>query len=121
VVAGMGRHGMRVDPDRLADFSKELDLTLERLTREICLLAGEEFNIGSPKQMARILFEKLKLPPLKKTKTGYSTDADVLEQLALSHELPAKLIEHRPIAQLKSTYADAIPLLTNPATKRIHT
>src|SRR5215470_9069462 len=68
VLAAMERHGIRVDPDRLADFSKELDLTLERLTREICLLAGEEFNIGSPKQMARILFEKLKLPPIKKTK-----------------------------------------------------
>ena len=121
VLAAMERHGIRVDPDRLADFSKELDLTLERLTREICLLAGEEFNIGSPKQMARILFEKLKLPPIKRTKTGYSTDADVLEQLALSHELPAKIIEHRTIAKLKSTYADALPLLINPATQRIHT
>src|SRR5262249_12400576 len=121
VLAAMERHGIRVDPARLAEFSKELDLAIERLTREIYTLASEEFNIGSPKQMARILFEVLKLPPIKKTKTGYSTDADVLEQLALSHELPAKLIEHRPIAQLKSTYADAIPLLTNPATKRIHT
>ena len=90
VLATMERHGIRVDPGRLADFSKELDLTVDRLTREIYALAGEEFNIGSPKQMAHILFEKLKLPPVKKTKTGYSTDADVLEQLALGHELPAK-------------------------------
>ena len=121
VLAAMERHGIRVDPVRLADFSKELDLTLERLTREIYGLAGEEFNIGSPKQMAYILFEKLKLPPVKKTKTGYSTDADVLEQLAVGHELPAKIIEHRTLAKLKSTYADALPVLINPATGRIHT
>jgi len=121
VLAAMERHGIRVDPGRLADFSKELDLTLDRLTREIYALAGEEFNIGSPKQMARILFDKLKLPPVKKTKTGYSTDADVLEQLALGHELPAKIIEHRTLAKLKSTYADALPSLINPGTGRIHT
>ena len=121
VLAAMERHGIRVDQGRLADFSKELDLALERLTREIYALAGEEFNIGSPKQMARILFDKLKLPPVKKTKTGYSTDADVLEQLALGHELPAKIIEHRTLAKLKSTYADALPALIHPATGRIHT
>ena len=121
VLAAMERHGIRVDPARLADFSKELDLTLERLTREIYALAGEEFNIGSPKQMAHILFEKLKLPPVKKTKTGYSTDVDVLEQLALGHELPAKIIEHRTLAKLKSTYADALPVMINAATGRIHT
>jgi DNA polymerase-1 len=121
VLAAMERHGIRVDPGRLADFSKELDLALDRLTREIYALAGEEFNIGSPKQMARILFEKLKLPPIKKTKTGYSTDADVLEQLALGHDLPAKIIEHRTLSKLKSTYADSLPLLINPATGRIHT
>jgi DNA polymerase-1 len=121
VLAAMERHGIRVDPGRLTDFSKELDLALERLTREIYALAGEEFNIGSPKQMARILFETLKLPPVRKTKTGYSTDADVLEQLALGHELPAKIIEHRTLSKLKSTYADSLPLLINPATGRIHT
>jgi len=121
VLAAMEGHGIRVDPIRLADFSKELDLALERLTREIYAVAGEEFNIGSPKQMARILFDKLKLPPVKKTKTGYSTDADVLEQLALGHELPAKIIEHRTLAKLKSTYADALPVLINSTTGRIHT
>jgi DNA polymerase I len=121
VLAAMERHGIRVDPGRLADFSKELDLAIERLTREIFTLAGEEFNIGSPKQMARILFETLKLPPVRKTKTGYSTDADVLEQLALGHELPAKIIEHRTLSKLKSTYADSLPTLINPATGRIHT
>jgi DNA polymerase I-like protein with 3'-5' exonuclease and polymerase domains/5'-3' exonuclease len=121
VLAAMERHGIRVDPGRLADFSKELDLAIERLTREIFTLAGEEFNIGSPKQMARILFETLKLPPVRKTKTGYSTDADVLEQLALGHELPAKIIEHRTLSKLKSTYADSLPTLINPVTGRIHT
>ena len=121
VLAVMERHGIRVDPERLAEFSRELELALERTTREIYAAAGEEFNIGSPKQLATVLFEKLKLPPVKKTKTGYSTDADVLEQLALGHELPAKILEHRTLAKLKSTYADALPMLINPRTGRIHT
>ncbi len=121
VLAAMERHGIRVDPARLGEFSRELDVHLERTTREIHALAGGEFNIGSPKQLATVLFEKLKLPPIKKTKTGYSTDADVLEQLALGHELPAKIIEHRTLAKLKSTYADALPALIHPATGRIHT
>ncbi|HEV8458465.1 MAG TPA: DNA polymerase I [Methylomirabilota bacterium] len=121
VLAAMERHGIRVDPARLNEFSRELDVHLERTTREIYARAGGEFNIGSPKQLATVLFEKLKLPPVKKTKTGYSTDADVLEQLALGHELPAKIIEHRTLAKLKSTYADALPALIHPATGRIHT
>jgi DNA polymerase-1 len=121
VLARMERHGIGVDPGRLADFSRELEVHLDRITREIYELAGEEFNIGSPKQLAHILFEKLKLPPVKRTKTGYSTDADVLEQLAIGHELPARIVEHRTLAKLKSTYADALPTLVNPATGRIHT
>ena len=121
VLAAMERHGIRVDPDRLIEFSRELERSLDALTREIHVLAGEEFNLSSPKQLAMILFEKLKLPPVKKTKTGYSTDADVLEHLALGHPLPARLIEHRTLAKLKSTYADALPTLINPRTGRIHT
>ena len=121
VLADMERDGIRVDKQRLDEFSRELELALERATREIYVLAGGEFNIGSPKQLATILFEKLKLPPLRKTKTGYSTDADVLEQLALGHELPAKIIEHRTLAKLKSTYADSLPTLINARTGRIHT
>ena len=121
VLAEMERHGIRIDQARLGEFSRELEVHLERTTREIFGLAGEEFNIGSPKQLAYILFEKLKLPPVKKTKTGYSTDADVLEQLALGHELPARIIEHRTLAKLKSTYADALPMLVNPTTGRLHT
>jgi DNA polymerase-1 len=121
VLARMERHGIRVDPVRLGEFSRELEVHLERTTREIYGLAGEEFNIGSPKQLAHILFEKLKLPPVRRTKTGYSTDADVLEQLALGHELPARIVEHRTLAKLKSTYADSLPTLINPVTGRIHT
>ena len=121
VLAAMERHGIRVDPDRLIEFSRELERSLDALTREIHVLAGEEFNLSSPKQLAVILFEKLKLPPVRKTKTGYSTDADVLEHLALGHPLPARLIEHRTLAKLKSTYADALPTLINPRTGRIHT
>ncbi|HEX4993576.1 MAG TPA: DNA polymerase I [Methylomirabilota bacterium] len=120
VLARMERHGIRVDPVRLGEFSRELEVHLERTTREIFTLAGEEFNIGSPKQLAHILFEKLKLPPVRRTKTGYSTDADVLEQLAIGHELPARIVEHRTLAKLKSTYADSLPTLIHPATGRIH-
>ena len=121
VLAEMERHGIRVDQARLGEFSRELEVHLDRTTKEIFGLAGEEFNIGSPKQLAYILFEKLKLPVVKRTKTGYSTDADVLEQLALGHELPARIIEHRTLAKLKSTYADSLPTLVNPVTGRIHT
>jgi DNA polymerase I len=121
VLATMERHGVTVDPARLAEFSKELDRSLGNLTMEIYTIAGEEFNLGSPKQLATILFEKLGLPPVRKTKTGYSTDADVLEQLALGHTLPAKIIEHRTLAKLKSTYADALPVMINAETGRIHT
>ena len=121
VLARMERHGVRVDPGRLEEFAKELERDLDNLTREIYRLAGEEFTIGSPKQLGQILFEKLKLPAFRRTKTGYSTDADVLTELAVGHPLPAKILEHRTLAKLKGTYADALPLLVNPATGRIHT
>jgi DNA polymerase I len=121
VLALMERHGIRVNPLRLADFAKELERQLDSLTREIYVLAGGEFNIGSPKQLAQVLFEKLKLPAARRTKTGYSTDADVLTELALGHPLPAKVLEHRTLAKLKGTYADALPALINSATGRIHT
>jgi DNA polymerase-1 len=121
VLARMERHGVRVDPGRLEAFAKELERDLDNLTREIHRLAGEEFTIASPKQLGQILFEKLKLPALRRTKTGYSTDADVLTELAVGHPLPAKILEHRTLAKLKGTYADALPLLVNPDTGRIHT
>jgi len=117
----MERHGIRIDPVRLEAFGKELERNLDNLTREIYALAGEEFTISSPKQLAQILFEKLKLPALRRTKTGYSTDADVLTELGLGHPLPAKILEHRSLAKLKGTYADTLPALINPRTGRIHT
>ncbi|HEX3177519.1 MAG TPA: DNA polymerase I [Methylomirabilota bacterium] len=121
VLAEMERHGIRVDPGRLEAFAKELERDLDNLTREIFQLAGEEFTIASPKQLAHILFEKLKLPALRRTKTGYSTDADVLSELGLAHALPAKILEHRSLSKLKGTYADTLPALIDPHTGRIHT
>ncbi len=121
VLARMERAGIRVDVPRLEAFAKELERDLDGLTREIYRLAGEEFNIGSTKQLGHILFEKLKLPALRRTKTGYSTDADVLTELAVGHDLPVRLLEYRNLAKLKSTYADALPALIHPRTGRIHT
>ncbi|MDO8957833.1 MAG: DNA polymerase I, partial [Deltaproteobacteria bacterium] len=88
---------------------------------EIYDLAGENFNINSPQQLGKILFEKLKLPGGKRTKTGYSTDVEVLTQLSKEYSLPAKVLEYRSLSKLKSTYVDALPLLINPATGRVHT
>jgi DNA polymerase-1 len=88
---------------------------------EIHHLAGHEFNIGSPKQLAEVLFNELKLPVLKRTKTGPSTDEEVLTELARKHELPAKIIEHRMLSKLKGTYLDALPSMVYPTTGRIHT
>ena len=114
VLAAMERHGIRVDPARLEAFAKELERDLDNLTREIYALAGEKFTIASPKQLAQILFEKLKLPAIRRTKTGYSTDADVLTELALGHPLPGKILEHRTLSKLKGTYADALPRAREP-------
>ena len=84
-------------------------------------LAGGEFNINSPKQLSTVLFEKLGLKPMRKTKTGYSTDEDTLTQLATQHELPAQILNYRSLSKLKSTYVDALPEFVNPETKRLHT
>jgi DNA polymerase I len=121
VLADMEQVGIRVEPERLEAFAKELERNLDNLTREIYALAGEEFTIASPKQLGAILFEKLQLKGGRRTKTGYSTDADVLTELSLNHPLPGKVLEHRTLSKLKGTYADALPLLVNPATGRIHT
>ncbi len=93
---------------------------LAELEREIHALAGREFNIGSPKQLQQVLFEEHKLPMVRKTKTGGSTDADVLEELAHLHPLPAKIIEYRQYAKLKNTYVDALPQMVHPQTGRVH-
>jgi DNA polymerase-1 len=121
VLADMERVGIRADPERLGQLAKELDTQLDALLREIHQLADEPVNPNSPKQLAVVLFEKLKLPPLKRTKTGYSTDVDVLEELALGHPLPGKILEYRQLSKLKGTYADALPALIHPRTGRIHT
>jgi DNA polymerase-1 len=113
-------NGIRVDPARLAELSGEYAERLARVEQEIYALAGRTFNIGSPKQLQVVLFDELKLPRLRKIKTGASTDADVLEELARKHELPAKIVEYRQYAKLKNTYVDALPQLIHPATGRVH-
>ncbi len=121
VLAHMEFSGVKLDTELLREMSKELDRMLDNLTHEIYRLAGVEFNINSPQQLADVLFKKLKLPPVKTTKTGYSTDVEVLEELAKEHPIAEKLLEYRQIQKLKSTYVDALPKLVNPKTGKVHT
>ena len=120
VLARMERVGVAIDAGALRALSVSFRERLDALTREIHRLAGTEFNIGSPKQLAFVLFEKLQLPAQKKTKTGYSTDAEVLEQLAPLSEVVAKILEHRRLSKLLGTYVDALPAALHPATGRLH-
>jgi DNA polymerase-1 len=120
VLARMERAGVRIDEAALLRLSRAYESDLARIEGEIFALAGEKFLVSSPKQLQQILFEKLRLPVVRKTKTGYSTDEDVLEQLAVHHELPARILAHRRLAKLKNTYIDALPPLVNPRTGRIH-
>ena len=120
-LAAMEKKGVLVDAVLLKQMSEELGQLLSISEVKIYRLAGEKFNIHSPKQLQTILFEKLKLPKGKKTKEGYSTDVDVLTDLARGHELPAEILAYRSLAKLKSTYMDALPALINPQTGRIHT
>jgi DNA polymerase-1 len=121
VLAAMEMNGIRLDRSLLQAMSKEFEEQMERIAREIFSLAGESFNINSPQQLGKILFEKLKIPGGKRTKTGYSTDVEVLTELSREHPLPAKVLEYRSLAKLKSTYIDALPLLIHPQTGRVHT
>jgi len=121
VLADMERVGFRLDIPGLASIRADLDDAIGRLSADIFRLAGEEFNIHSPRVLATILFEKLKLPSGGKTKTGYSTSADVLTPLALEHAIAAKILEYREVAKLKSTYVDALPQLVDERTGRLHT
>ncbi len=121
VLAQMERDGIYIDTAYLRNMGVELNSELERLIKKVYSIAGEEFNINSPKQLASILFEKLNLPPVKKTKSGYSTDEEVLRTLALSHPLPAEILKYRELFKLKSTYVDALSRLANPKTGRVHT
>jgi DNA polymerase-1 len=121
VLADMEEAGTKIDKDRLAELSKELGRELETLQTRIYAIAGETFNINSPRQLGKILFENLGLKPGKKTKTGYSTGMDVLEDLARTHELPREILNYRTFYKLKTTYVDALPKLINETTGRIHT
>lgn len=121
VLGKMEMNGVCLDTKFLSELSAQAGKDLDRLTAQIYEEAGGEFNINSTKQLAEILFTKLKLPVIRRTKTGYSTDVSVLEKLALTHEMPKKLLEYREKQKLKSTYLDALPEMINPGTGLVHT
>ncbi|MBC8183678.1 DNA polymerase I [candidate division KSB1 bacterium] len=121
VLMKIEKNGVSLDVPFLHKMSKQLDLGLSKNQEKIFKLAGQEFNINSPKQLSEIMFTKLDLPVIKKTKTGPSTDVSVLETLAKDHELPQEILEFRQLSKLKSTYVDALPRLINPKTGRVHT
>lgn len=121
VLAAMETKGVLLDTKFLEKESKDLAKDIERLEESIQQEAGEKFNVASPKQLSQILFEKLKLPAGKKTKTGYSTDTSVLEKLQAEYPIAQEILHYRELAKLKSTYVDALPALVNPKTKRLHT
>ena len=120
VLSNMQWNGMYVDKEELENFGKELTSKLETLTKIIYEMAGEEFNINSPKQLGEILFEKMKLPVIKKTKKGYSTDVEVLEKLKKEDPIIEQLLEYRQLMKLNSTYVEGLKPYINPKTKRIH-
>ena len=120
VLSDMQQNGMYVDKEELESFGKELSSKIEILTKEIHEMAGEEFNINSTKQLGEILFEKMKLPVIKKTKSGYSTDVDVLEKLKKEDPIIEKILEYRQLMKLNSTYVEGLKVYINPKTKRIH-
>jgi DNA polymerase-1 len=121
ILAQMELIGVAVDGDWLQQLSRVLEERIAELEKEIYQLAGTDFNIGSPKQLQTILFDKLGLPSTKKTKTGFSTDADTLAALSPAHEIVAKILEYRELTKLKSTYADSLPKLMDRRTGHIHT
>ncbi|MDB4982813.1 MAG: polA1, partial [Myxococcales bacterium] len=121
VLARIEGRGVQLDTNKLREIGVEVGASLVALEKEIHALAGQPFNISSNKQLAEVLFGKLGLPVVRKTKTGASTDADTLEELAALHPVPAKIVEYRGLAKLKGTYIDALPALVNPYTGRLHT
>ncbi|MDO8281727.1 MAG: DNA polymerase I [Thermodesulfovibrionia bacterium] len=121
VLADMEMSGIKIDSSLMTSLSEKLGRELESIEKRIYFIAGEEFNINSPKQLQEVLYEKLGLRKIKKTKTGYSTDVDVLEELSLEHELPKEILEYRGLSKIKNTYLDALPKIVNPKTGRIHT
>ena len=122
ILVDMEQRGVQIDAHLLAKQSNEIALELAKLEEQAYTIAGEEFNLGSPKQLQTILFEKLELPILKKTPKGApSTAEDVLQELALDYPLPDVIMKHRGLSKLKSTYTDKLPKMVNPRTQRIHT
>ncbi|ADQ15170.1 DNA polymerase I [Halanaerobium hydrogeniformans] len=121
VLAQMEYNGVKIDKDWLQQLSDKLEKRLEIITKKAHELAGEDFNLNSPKQLGEILFEKLGLPVIKRTKTGYSTNANVLEKLEGKHPIIPLISEYRELAKLKSTYIDSLPPLINSETGKIHT
>ena len=121
VLSALEAVGVRVDSDELKSQSIKLNEDIRRLEKGIHQEAGEQFNIGSPKQLGHVLFEKLNLPPGKKTKTGFSTDSDVLDTLAPRHAIAKLILEYRELTKLKSTYVDALPALISVDDGRVHT
>jgi DNA polymerase-1 len=121
ILAAMERTGIRIDGARLQALGRELRIELQRLERTCYETAGQAFNLNSPKQLGEVLFTKLKLPVVKKTKSGPSTDVTVLEELADQHPLPAKILEYRHLAKLLGTYVDVLPTLVHPISGRLHT
>ena len=115
-------NGAKIDTNMLAEYSKELGLKIDKLSKTAFKMAGEEFNMDSPKQLVEILYNKLELPVLKKTPKGQpSTNEDTLQRLAEEYELPKVIIQYRGLAKLKSTYTDSLINIQHPDTKRIHT
>ncbi len=121
ILTDMEWHGVRIDTDFLGQLSRLMEEKLAELEQQIHDLAGVNFNIGSPKQLGEVLFEHLKLPRGKKTKTGWSTNVEVLTNLAAEHEIAARILDYRSVSKLKSTYTDALPKMVHPDTGRIHT
>ncbi len=121
VLARMELEGIGLDTKVLADFSEELEDELAQVQEQTFAEVGHEFNMGSTKQLQEVLFEERKLTPIKKTKTGYSTDTSVLQELAREDTVPALVLRHRLLAKLKSTYVDALPKLVHSDSRRLHT
>lgn len=121
ILADMESTGIKVDLERLREMGEDFTEQLDRIEKRIHELAGESFNINSPKQLGVILFDKLGLPPIKKTKTGYSTSADVLEKLADQHEIIREILHYRQLSKLQSTYIEGLLKIVNPKNDKVHT
>lgn len=121
VLTQMEYNGIKITTEALSEISAMIKTEVERLRKDIFLISEQEFNIDSPKQVGEILFDKLKIPGGKKTKTGYSTDVSVLSELAADYPVAGMILEHRQLQKLQSTYVEALPKMVNPQTGRIHT